>query len=71
MDLARQDVKERYNFSAYILRNNYYRLIRQCLDEEKTAENPERPAEAVLPWPTAEPVPTAQPAVGVGTTPAQ
>jgi len=59
MDLAKQDVKERYNFSAYILRNDYYRLIRQCLDEEKTAENPERPAEAVLPWPTPEPTPTA------------
>lgn len=56
MDMAKKDVKDRYNFSAYILRNDYYRLIRQCLDEEKTAENPERPAEAVLPWPT--PVPT-------------
>lgn len=59
MDLVRQDVKDRYNFSAYILRNDYYHLIRQCLDEEKTADNPERPAEAVLPWPTPEPAPTA------------
>lgn len=59
MEMARQDVKDRYNFSAYILRNDYYRVIRQCLDEEKTAENPERPAEAVLPWPTPEPAPTA------------
>ncbi|MCM1119169.1 MAG: sulfatase-like hydrolase/transferase [bacterium] len=56
MDQAKQEVKNRYNFSAYILRNDYYRLIRQCLDEEKTAYNPERPAEAVLPWPTPEPV---------------
>lgn len=56
MDQAKQEVKNRYNFSAYILRNDYYRLIRQCLGEEKTAYNPERPAEAVLPWPTPEPV---------------
>ncbi|MDE6675375.1 MAG: sulfatase-like hydrolase/transferase, partial [Acetatifactor sp.] len=63
MDMARQDVKDRYNFSAYILRNDYYAVIRQCLDEEKTADNPERPAEAVLPWPTPEPIPT----VGVST----
>lgn len=56
MDMARQDVKDRYNFSAYILRNDYYAVIRQCLDEEKTADNPERPAEAVLPWPTSEPM---------------
>lgn len=55
MDMAKQDVKDRYNFSAYILRNDYYAVIRQCLDEEKTADNPERPAEAVLPWPTQEP----------------
>lgn len=55
MERTRQDVKERYNFSAYILRNDYYHLIRQCLDEEKTADNPPRPAEAVLPWPTPEP----------------
>ena len=59
MDTARQDVKDRYNFSAYILRNNYYQVIRQCLDEQKTAENPEKPAEAVLPWPTPEPTPAA------------
>ncbi len=59
MELARQDAKERYNFSAYILRNDYYRVIRQCLDEEKTAQKLERPAEAVLPWPTPEPTPTA------------
>lgn len=71
MDLARKDVKERYNFSAYILRNDYYRLIRQCLDEEKTAENPERPAEAVLPWPTPEPAPTTEPTAGMGVSPAQ
>lgn len=56
MDVARQDVKDRYNFSAYILRNDYYAVIRQCLDEEKTADNPERPAEAVLPWPTPQPM---------------
>lgn len=57
MEAARQDVKDRYNFSAYILRNNYYSVIRQCLDEEKTAGDLERPAEAVLPWPTPEPTP--------------
>lgn len=61
MDMAKQDVKDRYNFSAYILRNDYYSVIRQCLDEEKTADNPERPAEAVLPWPTQEPASTPVP----------
>ena len=55
------EVKDRYNFSAYILRNDYYGVIRQCLDEEKTADNPARPPEAVLPWPTQEPVPTVEP----------
>lgn len=57
MEMARQDVKDRYNFSAYILRNNYYHVISQCLNEQKTATNPEKPAEAVLPWPTPEPTP--------------
>ena len=61
MSQAKQEVKDRYNFSAYILRNDYYGVIRQCLDEEKTADNPARPPEAVLPWPTQEPVPTVEP----------
>lgn len=30
MAAAKQDVKDRYQFSAYILRNDYYALIRQC-----------------------------------------
>lgn len=30
MEAARQDVKDRYQFSAYILRNDYYDLIEQC-----------------------------------------
>ncbi|MCM1192674.1 MAG: LTA synthase family protein [Butyrivibrio sp.] len=34
MSAAKQDVKDRYQFSAYILRNNYYNLIRQCITEE-------------------------------------
>ncbi|MBO5281936.1 MAG: LTA synthase family protein [Lachnospiraceae bacterium] len=55
MEAAKQDVKDRYQFSAYILRNDYYHVIRQCLDEPKTAENPEKPAEAVLPMPTPTP----------------
>lgn len=67
MEAARQDVKDRYNFSAYILRNNYYNVIRQCLDEEKTAGDLERPAEAVLPWPTPEPTPAPPSAAGDGT----
>ncbi len=67
MEAARQDVKDRYNFSAYILRNNYYSVIRQCLDEEKTAGDLERPAEAVLPWPTPEPTPAPPSAAGDGT----
>ncbi len=66
MEMAKQDVKDRYNFSAYILRNNYYSVIRQCLDEEKTAGDLERPAEAVLPWPTPEPTPAPPSAAGDG-----
>lgn len=31
MTAAKQDVKDRYQFSAYILRNDYYDLIQQCL----------------------------------------
>ena len=31
MDRVKQDVKNRYLFSAYILRNNYYDIIRQCV----------------------------------------
>lgn len=31
MSAAKQDVKDRYQFSAYILRNDYYNLIQQCL----------------------------------------
>ncbi|MCM1058278.1 MAG: LTA synthase family protein [Firmicutes bacterium] len=30
MSAAKQDVKDRYQFSAYILRNDYYSLIEQC-----------------------------------------
>lgn len=56
MEAAKQDVKDRYQFSAYILRNDYYHVIRQCLEEQKTAENPEKPAGAVLPMPTQTPV---------------
>lgn len=33
MDAMRQVVKDRYQFSAYILRNDYYELIRQCVVE--------------------------------------
>lgn len=31
MTAVRQDVKDRYQFSAYILRNDYYSLIQQCI----------------------------------------
>ena len=41
MSAVTQDVKDRYNFSAYILRNDYYNLIQQCIVEEKAA--PEEP----------------------------
>lgn len=41
MSAAKQDVKDRYQFSAYILRNDYYNLIRQCLTgEEASPETP-------------------------------
>ncbi len=41
MSEARQDVKDRYQFSAYILRNDYYSLIQQCItDAEATPEEP-------------------------------
>lgn len=49
MSQAKQEVKDRYNFSAYILRNDYYGVIRQCLDEEKTADNPARPQRRYCP----------------------
>ncbi len=64
MEQAKQDVKDRYQFSAYILRNDYYHVIRQCLEEEKTAENPAKPENAVLPWPTETPIETPQPGSG-------
>lgn len=41
MSAAKQDVKDRYQFSAYILRNDYYNLIRQCLTGEEAS--PEAP----------------------------
>lgn len=34
MDYMKQVVKDRYQFSAYILRNDYYELIRQCVIED-------------------------------------
>lgn len=58
MDLVKKDVKDRYQFSAYILRNDYYSMIRQCMDKQRTAENPEKPVGAVLPKPTTTPVDT-------------
>lgn len=33
MAAARQDVKDRYQFSAYILRNDYYSRIQECITE--------------------------------------
>ncbi len=30
LDAMKQEVKERYNFSAYMLRQNYYDLLKQC-----------------------------------------
>lgn len=41
MEAARQDVKDRYQFSAYILRNDYYNLIEQC----RTAGEAQTPSE--------------------------
>lgn len=41
MSAARQDVKDRYQFSAYILRNDYYSLIQQCItDGESSPDEP-------------------------------
>lgn len=37
MSAAKQDVKDRYLFSAYILRNDYYRLIEQCIGGAETS----------------------------------
>ncbi len=38
MDAMEQTVKDRYRFSAYILRNDYYDLIEQCvIEDEKSA----------------------------------
>lgn len=41
MSAAKQDVKDRYQFSAYILRNDYYNIIQQCLPD--TEVSPEMP----------------------------
>ncbi len=41
MSAAKQDVKDRYQFSAYILRNDYYNLIQQCItDGDISPETP-------------------------------
>lgn len=41
MSAVKQDVKDRYQFSAYILRNDYYNTIRQCIaGEEVPPETP-------------------------------
>lgn len=37
MSAAKQDVKDRYQFSAYILRNDYYNLIQQCITGGETS----------------------------------
>lgn len=34
MDYMKQVVKDRYQFSAYILRNDYYELIQQCVTKD-------------------------------------
>lgn len=33
LEAMKQEVKDRYQFSAYILRNDYYNLIQQCIAE--------------------------------------
>lgn len=41
MSAAKQDVKDRYQFSAYVLRNDYYNIIQQCLTgAEVSSETP-------------------------------
>ncbi len=40
MDAMKKIVKDRYQFSAYILRNDYYDLIQQCvIDDEKPPDD--------------------------------
>ena len=34
MDAIKQEVKNRYNFSAYMLRQDYYDILKQCELEE-------------------------------------
>ncbi|MBQ8233859.1 MAG: LTA synthase family protein [Lachnospiraceae bacterium] len=36
----KQEVKDRYNFSAYILRNDYYNMIQQAVPEEQRNSTP-------------------------------
>ena len=36
----KQEVKDRYNFSAYILRNDYYRMIQQAVPEKQRNSTP-------------------------------
>ncbi|MCM1189198.1 MAG: sulfatase-like hydrolase/transferase [bacterium] len=38
LDEVKQDVKRRYNFSAYILRNDYYSVIESCVPAEEAAD---------------------------------
>ncbi len=40
MELKKQDVKDRYNFSAYILRNDYYSIIEKCRVNQNVPEEP-------------------------------
>ena len=40
LEAQKQEVKDRYNFSAYILRNDYYSLIQQAVPEEERNSTP-------------------------------
>ncbi len=56
MDARRQEVKDRYDFSAYILEEDYYRILRQCVPpvEEVPLEKPPKVVIPAAPEETGE-----------------
>ena len=56
MEARRQEVKDRYDFSAYILEEDYYRILRQCVPpvEEVPLEKPPKVVIPAAPEETGE-----------------
>jgi hypothetical protein len=41
MDEKKQELKDRYNFSAYVLQNDYYQLLKSCVENAAMTLNGE------------------------------